>query len=127
MRGPVCGGQTRRFAAGDVLRQRAGFVSDDALGKLRAYAEKGGRLVLFAPFNTLDVNLRAKGDAGGAAGWRGDMRIVGDYPGRYDAHPHEPESYARWFDGFVRDAGIPRGAWWEDDAPYEDGEEKLAP
>ena len=29
---------------------------------------------------------------------KGDVRMVGDYPGRYDAHPHEPESYARWFD-----------------------------
>jgi hypothetical protein len=58
---------------------------------------------------------------------KGDVRMVGDYPGRYDAHPHEPESYARWFDGFVRDAGIPRSAWWENDAPYEAGEERLAP
>ena len=102
-------------------------VSDAALAKLRAYAEKGGRLVLFTPFNTLDVNLRAKGDAGGATGWKGDVRIVGDYPGRYDAHPHEPEPYARWFDGFVCDAGIPRSAWWENDTPYKTDEEKLAP
>ncbi len=102
-------------------------VSDAALAKLRAYAENGGRLVLFAPFNTLDVNLRTKGDAGDAAGWKGDVRMVGDFPGRYDAHPHEPESYARWFDGFVRDAGIPRSAWWENDAPYEEGEKRLKP
>ena len=38
-------------------------VSDIALAALRDYAAAGGRLVLFAPFNTLDVNLRAKGDA----------------------------------------------------------------
>ena len=105
----------------------APVVSDAALATLRSYAAKGGRLVLFAPFNTLDVNLRAKGDAKGAAGWKGDVRMVGDYPGRYDAHPHEPESYARWFDGFVRDAGIPRSAWWENDATYEAGEERLSP
>lgn len=102
-------------------------VSDDALAALRDYAAAGGRLVLFEPFNTLDVNLRKKGAAAGAAGWKGDVRMVGDYPGRYDAHPHEPESYARWFDGFVRDAGIPRSAWWENDAPYAAGEEKLVP
>ena len=91
----------------------APVVSDAALAKLRAYAERGGRLVLFAPFNTLDVNLRAKGDAGGAAGWKGDVRLVGDFPVRYNPCPHDSETYARWFDGFVRDAGIPRSAWWE--------------
>jgi len=105
----------------------APVVSDAALAKLRAYAERGGRLVIFAPFNTLDVNLRAKGDAGGAAGWKGDVRLVGDFPVRYNPCPHDSESYARWFDDFVRDAGIPRSAWWENDAPYETGEENLGP
>ena len=105
----------------------APVVSDAALATLRAYAEHGGRLVLFAPFNTLDVNLHAKGDTGGAAGWKGDVRLVGDFPVRYNPCPHDTETYARWFDGFVRDAGIPRNAWWENDAPYEAGEEKLRP
>ena len=102
-------------------------VSDKALAMLRAYAESGGRLVLFAPFNTHDVNLRAKGDAGGAAGWKGDVSIVGNFGVRYDAHPHEVADYARNFDDFVRDADVPRSAWWENDAPYEVGEERLKP
>ena len=55
------------------------------------------------------------------------MRLIGDYSCRYAKPPHESESYARWFDGFVRDAGIPRSAWWENDAPYEAGEENLKP
>jgi hypothetical protein len=91
----------------------APVVSDAALATLRAYAEHGGRLVLFAPFNTLDVNLRAKGDAGGAAGWKGDVRLVGDFPVRYNPCPHDTETYARWFDEFVDKSGIPRSAWWE--------------
>ena len=102
-------------------------VSDKALATLRSFAENGGRLVLFPPFNKLDVNLRPKGAEACAPGWKGDVSIVGDFPGRYDAHPHEPESYARWFDDFVHDFQIPCRAWWENDSPYEKGEEKLGP
>ena len=102
-------------------------VSDKALATLRSYAEKGGRLVLLPPFNTLDVNLRPKGAAACAPGWKGDVTLVGDFSGRYDAHPHEPADYASKFDDFVRDAGIPRSAWWENDTPYEKDEERLGP
>ena len=92
----------------------APVVSEAALAALRAYAAGGGRLVLFAPFNTLDVNLRPKAEEEiGVTGWKGDILAIGDFPGRYDAEPHEPEAYARWFDGFVGKAGIPCSAWWE--------------
>ena len=93
---------------------RAPVISDAALAKLRAYAERGGRLVLFAPFNTLDVNLRPKAeDNTGTIGWTGDILSINDFPGRYNPCPHDTETYARWFDDFVRDARIPRSAWWE--------------
>lgn len=106
----------------------APVVTDAALAKLRAYAERGGRLVLFEPFNTLDVNLRPKATTeAGVADWKGDIVRVEDFPGRYNSCPHDPGSYAGWFDGFVRDAGIPRSAWWENNAPYEAGEENLKP
>ncbi len=95
----------------------APVVSDAALAKLRAYAERGGQLVLFAPFNTLDVNLRPKAeDNTGTIGWTGDILAINDFPGRYNPCPHDTEAYARWFDGFVEKAGIPRSAWWENGA-----------
>ena len=85
-------------------------VSDKALATLRSYAEKGGRLVLLPPFNTLDANLRPKGAAAYAPGWKGDVTLVGDFSGRYDAHPHEPADYASKFDdAFVLNKGRGRG------------------
>ena len=88
----------------------APVVSDAALAALRAYAAAGGRLVLFEPFDTLDVNLRPK-KAAGDGGLPNAVRVP-EFPGRFDPLPHEPDA----FDGLVERAGVPRSAWWENGA-----------
>ncbi len=81
-------------------------VSNWSLARLREYAERGGRLVLLAPFNTLDVNLRPKApEDAGATGWKGDVRMV-----------ECGSKLSRGvIDDIIRDARIVRSAWWEND------------
>ncbi len=82
-------------------------VSSRSLAALREYAERGGRLVLLSPFNTLDVNLRPKSpEDTGTTGWKGDVRIVECGSGRP----------AGWIDEFMAGAGIKRHAWWENES-----------
>jgi hypothetical protein len=101
-------------------------VSDKALVALKDYAEKGGHLVLFAPFNTFDVHLRNK-SVPGVAGWEGRITMIGDFPGRYSPPPHESAAYSAWFDAFVQRTGITRSAWWENASVPASGEENLLP
>ena len=109
-----------------VVVPPAPVVSEKALAALRQYAAAGGHLVVFAPFNTLDVNLRAK-EAAGTAEWKGRITTITDFPGRYSPPPHEPLAYARWFDAFVENSGIVRSAWWENEFGHIEGEENLLP
>ena len=100
------------------------MVGDRALAQLRAYAEKGGRLIVLNDFNTLDVNGNTK-SIPGVAGWKGDVRAVKDFVAKYDTKPYNTRQHDEQIAKFLTDHAIPRPAWWENETPRREGEEKL--
>ncbi|MGI6495002.1 MAG: beta-galactosidase [Kiritimatiellia bacterium] len=106
------------FAAGEKV------LSDSAEARLKRYAERGGRLVVFNDFNAWDVNLEPKANPG-AEGWKGDVRVVKDFVGKYDTKPYNTAAYDQYIAKLLADLEIPRHAWWENETPHQDGEERL--
>ncbi len=103
------------------------MVSAKAEALLRRYVEKGGVLVAFNDFNTLDVNVEPK-KSPGAAGWKGRVVEVKDFKGKYDTHAHNDREYdERLAKFFAENTCIPRHAWWENETPWQEGEHKLQP
>ena len=101
-------------------------VSDKAAAFLRQYAARGGTLIAFNDFNTLDVNLEPK-ERPGAEGWKGDVRLR-QFKGKYEVKPYNTAEYERMVMQFLADNPcIPRRAWWENETPRREGEEKLLP
>ncbi len=101
-------------------------VSDKAAALLRKYAARGGTLIAFNDFNALDVNLEPK-KRPGAEGWKGDVRLM-TFKGKYDVKPYNTAEYDRTIAQFLADNScIPRRAWWENETPRREGEEKLLP
>ncbi len=102
-------------------------VSAEAESLLRRYVERGGVLVALNDFNTLDVNLAPKKSAG-VEGWKGRVVEVKDFKGKYAVRPHNTRTYDEQLDRFfAQNPFIPRKAWWENDSPRCEGEEKLMP
>ena len=101
-------------------------VSGEAEDLLRRYAENGGSLVAFNDFNALDAKLDPK-PIPGAAGWKGDVRRMA-FKGKHAQKPYNTAEYdmeiARFFASNPR---IPRRAYWENEEPRRNGEEKLLP
>lgn len=101
-------------------------VSDEATTLLQRYAEQGGTLIVLNDFNTLDVNLAPKADPG-TKGWRGDVRHAA-FKGKYDVKPYNTAEYDNAIERFLAENPcIPRRAWWENETPRQDGEERLLP
>lgn len=101
-------------------------VSDEAVALLRRYAGRGGTLIAFNDFNTLDVNLAPKANPG-IGGWQGDVRRM-DFKGKYDVKPYNTAEYDEAIMRFLAENPcIPRRAWWENETPRQDGEERLLP
>ena len=101
-------------------------VSDEAVMRLKSYAERGGTLITFNDFNSLDVNLNPKPNSG-MAGWKGDVRHR-TFKGKSDCKPYNTAEYDRTLAQFFADNPcIPRHAWWENEEPRRDGEENMLP
>lgn len=101
-------------------------LSEDSASLLRRYAERGGTLLAFNGFNSLDVNLAPKINPG-VQGWKGDVRHV-DFSGKHDRSPYATAGYEKKIARLLAETpSIPRRAWWENDRPHQDGEERLLP
>ena len=101
-------------------------VSDEASALLKGYVDRGGTLIAFNDFNSLDVNLARKASPG-AEGWKGDVRSL-EFKGKYDVKPYNTAEYDRAIEQFLAaNPIIPRRAWWENETPRQDGEERLLP
>ena len=106
------------------------MVSDEAEARLRGYVARGGTLIAFNDFNTLEVNLRPKPHPG-VENWTGLVgRVVEvkDFVGKYSTLPYNTREYDERLESFLREnLSNCRHAWWENETPRQDGEEKLPP
>ena len=101
-------------------------VSDETVALLKRYAERGGSLIAFNDFNSLDVNLNPRSNPG-TAGWIGDVRRR-TFIGKCERKPYNTAEYDRTLSQLLADNPcIPRHAWWENEEPRRGGEEKMLP